>query len=195
MRMDSNQKKRKVWRDTVAFFYKFIRHPHEIGSLIPSSEALATAMTCCLRSTNVTRVAELGAGTGVFTRHIMGQPQLVKALIFEKDPDMRAVLCQQYSKAVCEEDATQLTRIMKREGLKELDAVISGLPFAMFTVELRKRILDEVDAALAIDGLFITFQYSLQMKAMLAERFDMERIRFVLWNFPPAFVYCCRKRR
>lgn len=194
MMSGSGQEKRPVWRDTLAFFYKFIRHPHEIGSLIPSSEALATAMTSCLIGTNVTKVAELGAGTGVITRHIMRQPQLEAALIFEKDTEMRTSLCQQYSKAVCEEDATQLTRIMQREGLQHLDAVISGLPFAMFTTELRERILDEVDAALVVDGLFITFQYSLQMKAMLTERFDMDSIRLVLWNFPPAFVYCCRKR-
>ncbi|MNW58453.1 hypothetical protein D3C74_363200 [compost metagenome] len=36
--------------------------------------------------------------------------------------------------------------------------------------------------------------YSLHMKRQLSEYFSIEKIDFVPFNIPPAFVYVCRKR-
>ena len=40
---------------------------------------------------------------------------------------------------------------------------------------------------------FVMFQYSLQMKTLLREYFYSVETNFFLLNFPPAFVYLCKK--
>ncbi|UHA74818.1 class I SAM-dependent methyltransferase [Paenibacillus sp. 481] len=183
------------WKDTVLFFYKFIRTPHLIGSLIPSSQALALRMMEPVNWHTLETIAELGAGTGVFTKHVMQYKRAESTfLIFEQDTDMRKRLLQQYPHAVMGEHAEHLLSAMQQYGISTLDVVISGLPFAIFSSKLIDDILDQVEQALKPDGLFIAFQYSVHMRKRLAQKFDIDHIRFVLPNIPPAFVYVCRKR-
>lgn len=90
------------------------------------------------------------------------------------------------------DEALKLQEYMSKAGIGKADAIISGLPFANFPAELRTGILDEVQSALAPGGLFITFQYSLQLKAELQTRFQRVETTFTPLNIPPAFIYTCR---
>ena len=183
------------WWDKALFFYKFIRSPQQIGSIFPSSEALALQMTKPVDWLLAEAVAELGSGTGVVTKHIRAKKQAHAAmLLFEKDIDMRRKLSYQYPDVFIGDDALQLYTTMQQQGLSQLDAVISGLPFAMFPFAIRESILNTVEQSLKPNGVFVTFQYTLHMRKRLEERFTMEHIQFVLWNLPPAFVYVCRKK-
>ncbi|MBN3523520.1 class I SAM-dependent methyltransferase [Paenibacillus apiarius] len=184
------------WWDKALFFYKFLKSPQQIGSIIPSSKALASQMTKPVDWLLAEAIAELGSGTGVVTRQICAKKQAHAAmLLFEKDADMRRKLSRQYPNVTIGDDALQLYSTMQQQGLSQLDAIISGLPFAMFPFAVRESILDIVEQSLKPSGVFVTFQYSLHMRKRLKERFAMEHIQFVLWNFPPAFVYVCRKNR
>jgi len=83
---------------------------------------------------------------------------------------------------------------MKQQHIEQLDCIFSGLPFFNFESELRKTLVAQIVQALKPGGLFIAFQYSLQMKKILSEHFIIETIPFVPLNIPPAFVYVCRKK-
>lgn len=63
-----------------------------------------------------------------------------------------------------------------------------------FTEQWRERLLEEIHSVLKPGGQFIAVQYSLQMKRALQQKFVLEKIAFVPWNVPPAFVYVCRKK-
>jgi len=54
--------------DRILFLKKFIDEPKKIGSLTPSSKFLARKMLKNLPWKNFSSVAELGAGTGTFTK-------------------------------------------------------------------------------------------------------------------------------
>ena len=71
--------------------------------------------------------------------------------------------------------------------------MISGLPFANMEEDLRRRIIENVHGSLKRDGIFVMFQYSLQMKNLLRKYFSSVETNFFLLNFPPAFVYLCKK--
>jgi phospholipid N-methyltransferase len=79
------------------------------------------------------------------------------------------------------------------ENIQQLDCILSGLPFFNFSQNLRDHLMDEIYQSLKPNGLFIAFQYSMQMKKQFAQYFAIEKIDFVPLNIPPAFVYVCRK--
>ncbi|ALS23319.1 class I SAM-dependent methyltransferase [Paenibacillus naphthalenovorans] len=177
------------------FLNKFIQSPKEVGSVTPSSGFLAKAMTRPVAWDKIESVAELGAGTGALTKYIeQAASGRVKVLLFEKEPVLRYKLAQKYPAFACYADACGIQKAVRREKLDGLDVVISGLPFFNFPQEVRDRLIKQIISSLKPGGSFIAFQYSLQMKPQLRHYFDIETIRFVPFNLPPAFVYVCRKK-
>ncbi|MEF3313078.1 methyltransferase [Paenibacillus sp. GYB004] len=175
------------------FINKFIRFPQQVGSIAPSSSFLARKMFSPEPGGPALKIAELGAGTGAITKYILKKmPESSELFVFEKDDSLRESLQQKYeSQASYYAEARNMIDAV-RDGRK-FDYILSGLPFANFPQSLRNEIIDQAYETLKPGGLFIAFQYSLQMKKLLESRFVIERIDFVPLNIPPAFVYVCRK--
>jgi phospholipid N-methyltransferase len=179
---------------SLLFLRTFIRKPKQIGSLWPSSSFLARKMVQQAAWDQVSAIAELGSGTGVITREIKSHvSEKADVFLFERNKKMRENLQQEFPEFLCCQNAVHLLNVINQHGVQQLDCVISGLPFFNFSPELRERLINQVIDSLKPGGHFIAFQYSLQMKKQLSERFDIERIHYVPLNFPPAFVYVCRK--
>ncbi|WP_195572139.1 class I SAM-dependent methyltransferase [Paenibacillus sp. 1001270B_150601_E10] len=185
-----------IFNSYMMFLNKFIHNPKEIGSVSPSSRFLANRMVGELPWEEMTAVAELGSGTGAITRHIASQAgQRTRVFLFEKDEHMRSQLQRAYPGYPCFSNACHLVKLIQHQGVEQLDAIISGLPFFNFEQELREAIVEQVADALKPGGWFVAFQYTLQMKRLLQHHFELERIRLVPLNLPPAFVYVCRKNK
>ncbi|KIL38073.1 phospholipid methyltransferase [Gordoniibacillus kamchatkensis] len=183
-----------VLHDKWMFLFKYFRASRQIGSVTPSSQALAAKMVAHVPWDGVKAVAELGAGTGAITSMIRKANRGgADVLLFEKDPDFRHKLQLEYPEYRCCSDALRIREEMETNRIGQLDAIVSGLPFFNFAEEMRRQLLEQIDLALKPGGLFVAFQYSLQMKAALSRKWTLETIYFVLWNLPPAFVYVCRK--
>jgi len=180
--------------ETRLFLRKFMGRPKQIGSLVPSSMFLARSMADAIPWSTVGAVAELGSGTGAITREIARRVRPdARVYLFEKDSRMRSRLAAKYPNFKRAANAANLTRILKHDGTPGLDCIVSCLPFFNFPPDLREELLKQVAEALRPGGLFVAFQYSLQMKKRLSLQFRIVRLLFVPWNFPPAFVYVCRK--
>lgn len=178
------------------FLYRFLCSPAQIGSVTPSSKFLARKMIESVPWSEVANVAELGAGTGAITQHIQKAARAdTKVLLFETDQHMLANLRHRFPQFSCYTDCCNLLLALQEEQIDELDSIISGLPFFNFPKDMRNALLNQVLKSLKDKGLFITFQYSCQMKGQLSRYFDIEKIVFVPLNVPPAFVYVCRKKR
>ncbi|MFJ2043477.1 class I SAM-dependent methyltransferase [Paenibacillus taichungensis] len=181
--------------EPILFLKSFLQSPKHVGSIIPSSRFLANKMVNQAPWLDVKAVAELGSGTGAITRYIHQQAQdSTQVLLFEMNETMKNNLKTEYPSFPCYPDASRLVESMKQEGVEQLDCVFSGLPFFNFESELRNTLVDQIHKALKPEGLFIAFQYSLQMKKTLSEKFIIEKIELVPLNVPPAFVYVCRKK-
>ncbi|WP_432775704.1 methyltransferase domain-containing protein [Brevibacillus gelatini] len=181
-------------KDRLMFFYNFLQSPGQVGSITPSSRALAKQMMAPIDWSGAHTIVELGAGTGIFTAWIERMKRPEATLVsFEKESKMRGRLVQQFPNVLFHEDAVDLTRVLGEAGLGKADCIVSGLPFANFPQELRDQIMEEVYAALKPGGIFVTFQYSLQMKKQLSTVFENMTVKLVPLNLPPAFVYICRK--
>ncbi|WP_334071320.1 MULTISPECIES: class I SAM-dependent methyltransferase [Paenibacillus] len=182
-------------RECLLFLQGFLKNPQRVGSVIPSSRFLAAKMLQSVPWNEVKSVAELGSGTGAITRFMKTQlTGATKVILFERDKKMRNNLKTEYPDFVCYSNACQLVKKMNQEDISHLDCIISGLPFFNFTSEMRETLLRQIIEALKPGGIFVAYQYSLQMKKKFAEELIIEKIEFVPFNFPPAFVYTCRKR-
>ncbi|CAM5796139.1 MULTISPECIES: class I SAM-dependent methyltransferase [Brevibacillus] len=179
--------------DFMVFLRRFFAEPGRVGSIIPSSRFLCEKMLCSVDWNQSDVIIELGPGTGAFTESILKKKRLdTKYILVERDPLFREMLTRRFPGITMWDEALKLQEYMSKAGIGKADAIISGLPFANFPAELRTGILDEVQSALAPGGLFITFQYSLQLKAELQTRFQRVETTFTPLNIPPAFIYTCR---
>ena len=139
---------------------------------------------------NARFIAELGAGTGVFTREIVKRARPdAKILVFEIDPALQKMIRDENLREVVE----GVKAYMNDNGITELDFVISSLPFTVLPPKMTVRILNAVLKALKPDGHFVAYQYSSIMKHVLRKKFSHMKTRFVMFNIPPAFVYDCWK--
>jgi phospholipid N-methyltransferase len=194
-RNNNGEEKQLNINENLLFLQGFLQNPKRVGSVLPSSRFLAAKMVQSIPWNEVKAVAELGSGTGAITRFIKTQlTGSTQVLLFEMDKKMRNNLKTDYPDFACHSNACHLVKNMNHEGIDQLDCIISGLPFFNFTSEMRDTLLNQIIKALKPGGTFVAYQYSLQMKKQFAEELIIEKIKFVPFNFPPAFVYTCRKK-
>jgi phospholipid N-methyltransferase len=172
---------------------RFLTSPRSIGSIVPSSKFLVHALVDPIPWDKIKTVVELGGGTGVVTNAIANRITTdAKAFIFENDQIFSKQLQDRFPHFHHAEDAQQMQVVLQKNNIEKVDAIISCLPFANFPSMLTKRILEEASSVLAHDGIFVQFQYSLQMKKYLLNHFGQVDVRFVPINIPPSFVYICK---
>ena len=191
-------------RDRAKFLAAFVKRPFDTGSITPSSAELAAAMVEDMGISEADTVVELGPGTGVFTRVIQEQLKPEASLLcFEINPEMAEALRRNFPKAhVVNDSVENLAHHLEEAGCHGVDATISGLPWAAFSPERQRRLLDAAIKPLKPGGRFATFAYShaawmppaRRFRELLESRFSEVATSRVVWrNVPPAFVYRCRK--
>lgn len=184
-----NKVNTKEW---LLFCRRFFHNPSCIGSVMPSSRFLARKMARSIAWERCGLIVELGAGIGSCTEYLLAnKPQHTKVLVFEKDPVFRAQLKEKFAALPLYDDAVRLAEILAAEGIRRVDCIVSGLPFAMFAEEERQAILAQIHRLLPKGGQFITFQYSPQMYRELCLKFSEVRLDFTFFNLPPAIIYSC----
>ena len=183
------------FRESFIFLTRFAGHPSQIGSVTPSSRFLVKCMLDKVDWDNTKCIAELGAGTGVFTREIVKRAKPgTKILVFELDRNLRKMIADEnknYSGLKIFPDAQELNNIIHDENINELDFIISSLPFTVLQPKVSIKIFNAIQKSLKPSGHFIAYQYSSVIKRYLKKRFKSVNTNFVLLNVPPAFVYDC----
>ncbi len=175
----------------------FIRKPKEVGALTPSSKFLTKGIVDSIDFKAARRIVELGPGLGTFTRAILKKLG-PKARLFCFEVNDR--FCDYLRKnaidkrlTIINASAENLNKNIRKLNVKNVDYVISGLPFLNFPISKKKRILGEISSSLNDDGIFILFQYTNGLGELLESYFSSVKRKFVPLNVPPAFVYACRK--
>ena len=180
--------------EKIIFLKNFIKQPKMIGSIIPSSRILSNKMANQIDYQNAKCIIELGPGTGPYTDIILKRKkEKTRYFAFEKNDDMVKILKKKFSDITIYNKAEQMTDIIKRNKINNIDYIISGLPFTVIGKEIRNSILQQTYDNLEKGGKFITFQYSLDLYKELKEKYSKVEIKFVLFNIPMTFVYVCTK--
>lgn len=185
--------------DALLFVRQFLRSPTTIGAVAPSSAHLARRITADVPEGGAPVVLELGPGSGAFTgeirRRLGGRGRHVA---IEVNPPMAAALRARHpGLEVVEGDAADTAGLLRDIGVRRVDLVVSGLPWAVFAGPKQDTILDSVVAVMPPDGRFATFAYShatvlppaVRFRRRLEERFEQVGSGTTEWrNLPPARI-------
>lgn len=184
-------------------FRQFLKRPGTVGAIAASGRRLAQAMVNEIDWDQAGTIVEYGPGTGAVTKYILprvtDQHDFFAVEINEEMVSMLADLFPQLT--VYHESATEIAAICERHGTEHVDAVISGLPWTVFSESLQQELLASMLKVMRPGGVFVTFAYlqGLRLKGarrfrqLLKESFSTVTISKPIWrNFPPAIYYSCR---
>ncbi len=181
------------------------------AAIAPSSLFLVEAMTEPLPLETAKTVVELGPGTGVMTRRILGRlPADARLLAFEINPRfveyLRDVIDDPRLEIV-EAGAETLGHELEQRRIEQVDGALSSLGLALMPAELVDGILTALTSRLSAGAAFTQFQYvsririadgtitAFDAKKALGRFFGQIDRRVIVRNLPPAFVYACRGPR
>lgn len=183
------------------------------ASIVPSFSRLVAAMVEPCANISPRVVVELGVGTGAVTRALLARMPVDSVIIgFEIDHRLARYACQRirdHRLVVIPDSAETLPQVLNRLGLSHIDAAVSSLGLTGMEPRLRRKIIGSVAGNMRLGGIFTQFQYvysrfgSVDLSPPKFRRFDERDFlrkfftdveqRWIGWNFPPAFVFTCRK--
>jgi phosphatidylethanolamine/phosphatidyl-N-methylethanolamine N-methyltransferase len=173
------------------FLRRWLAHPLQMGSVVPSSEALCRRIVAQIRRAPGEAVLELGAGTGVVSRAMLAggvPPECL--LVNEIAPDMADHLRGALRGVqVIEGDARALPGLVPQRWHGRIGTVICGIPLVLLPLAEQRRFVDAM-AAVAPGRGFLHFSYC-ATSPLPARRHNLlaRREAWTPLNFPPASVW------
>ncbi|MEM9439412.1 MAG: methyltransferase domain-containing protein [Pseudomonadota bacterium] len=179
-------------KETELFFRQWLRSPKSMGSILPSSMALARAVTSAVTWEPGQTVVELGAGTGAISQGLLekGMPRDALMMI-ELDEQLYDYLRNRFPGVrVVHGDATKLSEIVAEQEIASVSTVVSGLPMVNMPVDFQRAIVGESMKSVRSGGALLQYSYS-PLCPIPAKKLSVkaELVRFVLRNVPPATVW------
>lgn len=186
------------------FFFQFIKKPSVIGAVVPSSRSLAKTMLQTVDFGKTKTIVELGPGTGAFSQLILDSA-LPSTTYFALELNLKMV---NYLKNTMPElityhdSAANIEKYLQKHSASHADVIISGLPWAAFSDGLQDALLNAVLNSLPTNGQFMTFAYLNGLLLPAGQNFykklnkkfaSVSKSKITWLNFPPAFVYRCKK--
>ncbi len=179
--------------DQFTFFYEFLKHPLQIGSIIPSSRFLEQRILKTAGIATSKTIVELGCGTGGTTRAILkAMPRTARLLSIDINPHFHALV----SSRIDDErfvthlgNSRELKKIISLYGLGDPDVIISGIPFSTMNRCTGSQLLAEISSLLAPNGRFVAYQVSKRVVSLCRPFFGYERTQLELLNIPPMFIF------
>jgi phosphatidylethanolamine/phosphatidyl-N-methylethanolamine N-methyltransferase len=173
------------------FFRRWMAHPLQMGSVIPSSPALCRRMVQQVRRAPDEAVLELGAGTGVISRALLdsGVPP-ERLLVVEIEPDLVRHLRRVLPGAnVIEGDARALPELIPARWHGRIGTVLCGIPLVLLPLAEQRRFVEAIEAVAPGRG-FLHFSYCVTSPLPAPKlRLHGKRAAWTPLNFPPASVW------
>ena len=189
--MASNRATDKT-EERILFFRRWLANPLRVGSIIPSSSALAQLVASHIQRGADDYIVELGAGTGAITRGLLaaGLPE-DRLVLVELDPAMASVLAKQFPGVqMIVGDATKLPEILPARIHGHIGTVISGLPVLGRPLEFQQAIVDAAFAVVNPGGPMLQYTYS-PISPLPRKRLGLtgKLLGWATNNLPPASVW------
>ena len=195
--MPNGTRTQSLFSEGFTFFQEFLKHPLQIGSIIPSSPFLEQRLLCSANLRSARTVVELGSGTGGTTHAILrAMPAEASLLSIEINPQFHQLIRSINDSRLIPHlgDASELAAIISRYGLDAPDVVISGIPFSTMAHSTGERILRAIAETLSDHGRFVAYQVSTRVCSLGTPFLGPARVELELRNIPPMRVFCWEKR-
>lgn len=177
------------------FFEESLRDFKTAGSLIPSQKFLIKKMTKQIKQNQKSLIIEFGSGEGCVTKKILEKMSKDSHLLsFEINKKLAKTTKNELKKEkrveIIEDDVNNVNKYLKD---RKADIIISSLPLGTMQKEDVLKIISVGKKVLKKEGLFIQYQYLCLDIFKFLKNFNQTKIGWQPLNFPPAFVYECKK--
>lgn len=182
----------KLLNGQFAFFQEFLKHPLQIGSVIPSSRFLEKRILETSGVASAGTIVELGSGTGGTTRAILSEmPRHARLLSIEINPHLHAKVRKISDDRLIAHlgNACELKRILDSYGLDCPEVVISGIPFSTMSHRSGVQVVEAISALLAPNGRFVAYQVTKRVAELCRPLLGAGQMEVELLNIPPVRVY------
>jgi phospholipid N-methyltransferase len=191
--MSQNAQSRVV--EMLLFAKNFLRHPHMLGSIIPSSRFLVNQVLAPIDWKRARVIVEYGPGVGTITGEILQRMRSdAHLVVIETNPDFVRFLRKSlpHPRLHVEHDsAAEVQLVLQKLGLPRADYIISGIPLGSMPDPVRADIVTKSRDALEPEGEFLVYQFTSRVLPVLKRTFGYVRRRFEGRNLPPAQLFVC----
>jgi phosphatidylethanolamine/phosphatidyl-N-methylethanolamine N-methyltransferase len=174
------------------FLSELAKSPLQMGTVWPSSPALAEAMARWLPQHPHDLMLELGPGTGIVTEKLLaaGLPEQ-RLVAVEKSERLAGFLRERFPAAnIITGDALELDHVLA--GMR-FGAVFSSLPLKVFSADEVERISAAIHKVLLPGAHWVQYSYQLINGHAPAKTFHAVDSEIVWQNLPPAKVSVYRR--
>lgn len=186
--------------NTMTVARQFITAPLKTGAVAPASTELADAMVQAADLSTRKLVVELGPGTGAVTEAItrMLSPGTEFFALELNSRFARETRRRCPGVTVHVDDALNLPGHLRASGTTHCDAILSSLPWTLFSRELQQDLVNAIADSLVPGGRFVTYAYigaglnpaGRRFKKLMEDTFTTTSRSYLVWNnLPPAHVY------
>jgi len=176
------------------FLIEYLKNPSEIGAIAPSSRFLINKYIEEMDFKKTGLVIELGAGNGNFTKAVLKKlNKSQKLLSFETNKKLFTCLENMNNRRLTaiNDKAENMETYLKQYKLGKADYILSELPLNAWDKKTAINIIETAKRNLAPGGKYIQFTYLPKNHLLFKKYFKNIKIKYVLLNIPPAFVYIC----
>lgn len=176
-------------------FLKVAAKDIRVGAVMPSSRAAVVKVLAAMPQ-GFSRVLEYGPGDGVITKALLApMPHDGRLVAIETNERFVAGLRQlgDARLIVVAGTAADAAAVPDVRAAAPFDAVVSGIPFSLFSDAERRRVVEMTEGLLRPGGVFVVYQVSPLMARYLRERFEVTT-RFEWRNVPPYFIMAATKK-
>lgn len=183
--------------DQAAFLRGFLRHPGQVGSVIPSSTRLEQRLVRCAHPADAAVVLELGPGTGGTTRALLAAMRAdARLLAIELDPAFNAHLSRnirdpRFSAHLG--SAEEIEQTLAAYRLPAPEVIVSGIPFSIMPAEVGDRIAAAIARVLAPGGRFVAYQVRAHVTGYASPYLGTPQRQWEWINIPPVCVFTWTK--
>ncbi len=181
-------------------FKRFLARPLQVAYILPSSKALIRKVMSKLDFSQPRIIVEFGPGEGCHTRELARQMHPdSRLLLFELDPELADHLKEQFAGdprvEVLNTNAANLKEELSKRGIEFCDYVVSGIPFSILDLTIKRNILRAVYDSLApnMDSAFVIYQCTNELKQH-ATMFTRIQSEYFIQNIPPMVVTVYHKQ-
>ncbi|MFP3873230.1 MAG: class I SAM-dependent methyltransferase [Thiohalophilus sp.] len=179
------------------FLQQFLKHPLQVGSIIPSSRFLERRIIEASDVASAKVVVELGPGTGGTTHALLNaMPRNARLLSIELNDFFYNVISQIEDERLIPHlgSACDIQAILAEHNLGAPDAVISGVPFSTMSRDMGTRIIESVSSVLAPRGRFVAYQTRDRVATLCRPIMGSEQAEMEFFNIPPTRIYQWQKK-
>jgi len=179
------------------FITEFIKHPLQLGSIIPSSGFLKRRILKNADTASAKIIVELGPGNGGTTQSIlesMGADARLLCIELNEQLYNLVSVIDDPRYIAHHGDACDIESILKFYGLAAPDVVISGIPFSCMDQSVGSTLLGRIHEILNPGGRFVAYQVSPRVSELNTYfTADQKTVEMVWFSVPPIRIWRWQK--